>query len=119
MPTVDPRQGPRAGGDPRKTLNVGFVILIGALLGCIPLYRSWKQADVSGAWPTAPGKIESSSLTMTEHIGAHGGKAWTVNLVYSYTVDGTPYRGSTIHFGGFPSYAHEDEARAKAGQRAA
>ena len=110
MPNASTRRS--TAGRPQRTLVVGILIVAGALYGYARLYMEWQKADVSGHWPQTSAKIESSSLSVQQRVGAGSHRTYTVNVSYAYTVGGLPYQGSAIHFGGFPSYDSEDEAHA-------
>lgn len=99
----------RPGGQPTRTLVVGLVIAAAALFGYTRLYREWRTADVSSTWPTTPGTVTASSITMHQRGSA---KTWTAHVAYVYNVSGATHRGTLIHLGGFPSYDSETEARA-------
>jgi hypothetical protein len=101
----------RPGGRPTRTLVVGLVIVGAALFGYAKLYRQWRMADVSGSWPTTPGTVTASSLTMQQRVGGGSAKTWTVHVAYAYNVAGATHQGTLIHLGGFPSYDSETEAR--------
>jgi uncharacterized protein DUF3592 len=102
----------RPRGRPVRTLIVGLVILVGGLLGLVPLGLEWGSADASSDWPSTRGAVTSSSLSSTKHVRAGSSETWTVHVSYSYKVGGASHVGTAIHKGGFPSYDSKSEARA-------
>lgn len=85
-------------------------MLLGALYGFFGLFQQFVSAQGASNWPTAPGTVTSAYLR--EDITNKGrGKAWTMELEYRYTVDGTEHTGTAIHFGSFPSYGTEKQAK--------
>jgi hypothetical protein len=110
-----PSQGaPR--GRPVRTLIVGLVILVGGLIGLVPLGLEWSSADSSSGWPSTRGRVTNSSLSSTKRVGGGSAETWTVHVSYSYAVGGKSHVGSAIHKGSFPSYDSKAEARAVLGR---
>ena len=88
------------------------MLLCGALFGFFMLYLQWTAADASGTWPKTTGTISTSSITHRETLGGGPHDAWTVDVKYTYSVEGKTYEGTAIHLGSFRSYSTEAEARA-------
>ncbi len=70
--------------------------LVGATIAGFGM-RTVLQARESGSWPSVPGIIRSS--TVASQRGSKGGTTYKPEVTYSYTVDGTEYRGDLIAYG--------------------
>jgi len=107
MATQAPQQKPP---DPSLNFGCGLIMILGALYGFFGIFQQLVTAKSATGWPTSPGTVTSAYLR--EDITNKGrGKAWTMELEYRYTVDGTEHTGTAIHLGSFPSYGTEKQAK--------
>lgn len=78
------------------SIFLAVFFLVGATIAGFGV-RTVFQARESGSWPSVPGVIRSS--TVTSQRGSKGGTTYKPEVTYSYTIDGTEYRGDLIAYG--------------------
>ena len=61
--------------------------------------RDLIRAKASVAWPTSPGKVQSSSVV--EERGDEGGLIYHAEVVYEYNVNNTTFSGKRIAYGDY------------------
>lgn len=92
-------------------LIIGLLSVGGVCFGYYNIFKEYRRAAASSGWPTAAGTITRSVLRMRD--SSKGGRdTWTLEAAYKYEVDGKPYEGSVLRFGGFPSTSDREEALA-------
>ncbi len=57
-----------------------------------PAWR-WFQRQQASGWPTAPGRIESGTVTRSSSFSRGRARGYTAELGYSYSVEGQSYSG--------------------------
>jgi hypothetical protein len=107
MATQQPAQNPPS---PVTGLLIGLLMVGGALFGYWNIYQEYATARVSDTWPTATGTIDSVYVRTTPNK-RKGRETWTVDVLYTYEVEGKGYTGDVLRFGGFPSTSDFGEAQ--------
>jgi hypothetical protein len=66
--------------------------------------RGLIRARASEGWPTAEGTVVSSGVEQKRSAGRRrrgGGRTYHAEIVYEFTVDGTPFKGTRVAYGDF------------------
>ena len=82
-----------------------IIFVIWAVLMSLLAFRGWKDLEKSLAskdWPVTDGKITLSKVEI-KRGSRDQGWTYTVNVKYSYLVDGVKYSGDKISFGYYSS----------------
>ena len=87
---------------------MGIFGLVCLLLGG----ATFVSAVRSSGWPTVPGKVLESHVRLNSHDEENRPPSFTYSLdvVYSYRVEGVEYRGTRLRFSGSPAYREGAEA---------
>ena len=77
--------------------------IAGAVTLCFGV-RGVVRARASVRWPTADGKVVSSSVESDHSSGGNGGgTTYQAEILYEFSVDGTIYNGNRVAYGDYGS----------------
>lgn len=111
FPDAVPDLSPGSAGpaSSRKTILVWTFIIMLTLIGAVMTFfgaRGLIRAHASKGWPTAPGKIMTSSVERHRSSSSSGsgksGKSSTsyhIRIKYAFEVDGNPFTGTRVGYG--------------------
>jgi hypothetical protein len=93
---------PVSGIDTKLIVFVIFIILVSGAAGLfwiLSAQRSARRAQVSAAWPQAPGKVILCELARRTVSGKYGGTFYRPLIHYAYEVGGQAYQSDVVSFG--------------------
>ena len=86
------------------TFGVSAAILIAGLALSVLAYNLLRDGFASSGWPTAEGKVLSSSISQDEN--SNGDETYMPHVEYTYVVNGNTYTSTQIQF--FPESSENE-----------